>query len=201
MTKKKSYSVLSIGLSTIGSALVGLLLSSLMVFSIGAYAGDSGWRWVVQAITVILFMAMLYSPAWMCADHDVNAVQFKKMEYDPLKGMKIGLVAAVPFWLTSLIPIICKSQLFFASDTLDTVPVILMAVYRLCNVHIITIINAILPPNLPAAELSWLGIVLAGALNLLIPLTTYISYSLGYRHISLMEKLVFKKASNQKRRR
>lgn len=196
MASKKSYSTISLACSTMGSILVGLIFCSILIFSFGALE-NRAWQWVIQIISVLLFIGICYSPSWYCGDHDKNAVQFGRMERDPLKGLKIGLIAMIPFALTWLLPVFCKLGVLPGSETFDMG----MAVYRIINVHMLYLINLLLPPEMRAAALPWSGILGVFSFYLLIPLTTFVAYYFGYRQISLSERLIFKNSRHKRKLR
>ena len=49
-----------------------------------------------QSFMFVLFAALIYSKLWERGDRDANSVNFGRMEEDKLRGLRIGLIAAVP---------------------------------------------------------------------------------------------------------
>lgn len=191
---KKKYTVGAVALSTVGSAALALILTSLIVFSLGSFTTAPLWLFFIQLIALIVYVAMIYSPSWFCGDRDSNAVQFGHMQADPLKGLRIGLVAMIPFALTPIILVLIKLKVI----SLD-----IGFAYRILNVHLLYAINMLLPPEANTAEASWVAIFGVWLYHLVIPATTYAAYRLGFNHISLTERLIFKKMpknTNKKKR-
>lgn len=200
--KKKKYSVGSTALSTIGSAVIAMILSSLITLSIGSVVTSTPVLVIIQIVAVFIFLGMIYGPSWYCGDHDVNAVQFGRMEEDPLKGLKIGLIAAIPYALTIILLIISKLDLLYITIDGQRGPLDLGFAYRILNIQYLYMINALIDPEAGTAAASWLSIFGVWLYNLLIPLVCTAGYALGYRHISIMERLVFKNLpKNQKKPR
>lgn len=190
---KKKYTVGSVALSTIGSAVLAIILVSLVVFSFGSFTTAPAWLFIVQVIALLIYMGMIYSPSWYCGDHDSNAVQFGRMKEDPIKGLRIGLVAMIPFALTPIILILSKLNVF----DLD-----LGFIYRILNVHMLYAINFLLPPDQTIAQASWPAIAGVWLYHLITPVVTFAAYKLGYHHISISERLIFKNLpKNSKKKR
>lgn len=183
MGKKKKYTIGSVALSTIGSAVLGMVFSSLVVFSLGSLAGAPIWLVLMQCVSLLIFIPMIYSPSWYCGDRDANSVQFGRIEEDLYKGLRIGLMAMIPFALTPILLVITK---------LGMVPLDLGFIYRILNIHLLYAVNALIPPTAPVADVSWLAIAGVWLFHLCIPIATFIGYRLGYLHISISERLIFK---------
>lgn len=182
--KKNKYVAWRIALSTFGTSIVAVVFTSLVVMSLGGFSDNFIWSLVVQLISALIFISMVYSPSWYCGDHDSNSVQFGRMEEDLYKGLKIGLLAMIPYALTPVILVLSKLQAFGELD--------LSFVYRILNIHQLYAINWLVSPEKTIAEVSWLAIIGVWLYHLVIPLTCGIAYRLGYAHISLSERLIFK---------
>lgn len=183
MTKNK-YSIWRVALSTFGTSIVAVILTSLVVMSLGGIFDNFIWSLAVQIITALIFISIVYSPSWYCGDHDSNSVQFGRMEEDLFKGFKIGLLAMIPYMLTPIILVLSKLHAFGELD--------LGFVYRILNIHQLYAINWLVSPEKTTAEASWLAIIGVWLYHLIIPLTCGVAYRLGYAHISLTERLIFK---------
>lgn len=188
MAKKKKYTTGRTALSTIGSVAVALIFCSMVVFSLGTIAQNTIWNLIVQCLSLAIFIPLIYSPSWYCGDHDANSVSFGRMKEDLNKGLQIGLIAMIPFALTPVILILSK-----LSITPD-----LGFVYRILNVHLLYAVNALLPPDTALQDVSWGEIFIVWVYHILIPITTAVAYRLGYKHISLSERLIFKNLPKNK---
>lgn len=189
--KKRKYTVGSVAGFTILSAIIATILSSILVITFISFQ-SSLLKAVVQIASVCIFLNMIYSHSWACGDHDVNSVQFGHMEKDPFKGLKIGLVAMIPYALSIVFLISGKLELIHVMVDGQPSPLDLGFVYRIFNIQYLYLINLLIDPEVGTEAASWLSIAGIWMLNLLIPLTTSVAYALGYRRISIMERLVFK---------
>lgn len=195
--KTKKHTIFTTGRSIWGSYLIALIFSGALVFSIGA-VDNKVWQLVVQTICALLFCAMVYSPAWYSGDHDANAVAFGRIQYDPLKGLKAGLVGTAPFLVFWLIPLLSKLAVIKPFQAGEVAIDIGMVIYRVLNLHILNFVNLLLPPGSPATSYSFGALFVLLLFGLLIPAASSLGYFLGYRHISIGERLIFK---NKKKKR
>ncbi|MCI8622320.1 MAG: hypothetical protein HFG26_01500 [Provencibacterium sp.] len=184
MAKKNKYATGRVALSTFGTSIVALVFTSLVTLSLGTFSENGFWIFIVQLISLIIFVSMIYSPSWYCGDHDSNSVHFGHMEKDLNKGLRIGLLAMIPYALTPVILVLSKLQVFGKLD--------LGFVYRLLNVHMLYAINWLITPEKTIAEASWFSIIGVWAYHLIIPAACAAAYRLGFAHISISERLIFK---------
>lgn len=185
-------------ISTIVCVVVVLALSSLM---------EPVWgKLVVEAVCLLITLPILYSYMWGQGDRDANFVQFGRMEKDVWKGLRAGLLAAVPAWLT-LIPL--------ALSMVRVIPFDFMPIYRLLNAPLWGFVNLMhgsggaIPhaaieaqeatESMPAIEavpatdaLSWGIFAVLCLLPLLYVAACAVGYYLGTKRFSVMSKLVYK---------
>lgn len=131
-----------------------------------------------------LFYIIVYSRLWDLGDKNGNAVQFGRMAPDPLRGLKIGLLAAIPSFLSFLV--LLADKLFGVWPHTATV-------YRVCQLGLYPIIVWSMGPNvqIAAADVPLGGILCAGLPVLFVPAVACLAYYLGFRHIVVWEKVVF----------
>ena len=121
--------------------------------------------------------------AQLCGTNDSNLVRFKHKNEDKFKGLKIGAVAAVPNYLLLIFLVIAKLGAF---------PNFPMALYKFLNSSVYSFIEIILGRAITVSELAVWRLALLFILPLLIPVIAGISYILGYKNISVGEKLIYK---------
>jgi len=171
-----------------------VLLQGLISYIIGwiifmtYIAIDAVWgKVLIQAIQLFLLFVMLYSPMWYEGDRDSNFVQFGRVEYDKYRGVKVGLLACIPSYASILLMVIAK---IFQSTGAGQV---LYIIYSLLNIQFFGFLQLVNPEPYIINFQSIYFIVL-----MLFPLiyvaATTVGYSLGYKRISIMEKIKFKKA-------
>lgn len=150
-------------------------------------------NWVAQILMLILFTAFPYSSVWYAGDHDRNSVQFGHRTGDALRGVKIGLLADIPAALAFLLLIVCKLTAAWPAYIVR---------YRWINVCFWPYFNQFIPSNvLNTAEVTWGAVAAMLPILLVLPLVTGIGYYLGYREISLRDRLVYTATGNRARPR
>lgn len=184
MNKKNKYAVWRVALSTFGTSIVAIVFSSLLTLSLGGVSENFFWTLLMQLLSLLIYISMIYSPSWYCGDHDSNSVHFGRMEKDLNKGIKIGLLTMIPYALTPILLVLSKLCVFGELD--------LGFVYRILNVHLLYAINWLLPPDKLIAELPWSAIIGVWLYHLIIPAACAAAYRLGFMHISISERLIFK---------
>ena len=116
--------------------------------------------------------------------HDDNYVQLGRMDKDIHFGLKVGAVASVPSAVLYLLLILGK---------LGMVPGVILKWHRLINTPFIPYLDAVEMGAKTATELSVGSLLAVGATLLFVPLIGWLAYYLGYRQISIREKMVYKK--------
>lgn len=139
---------------------------------------------VALILQSILFALIVYTKMWDLGDKNANAANFGHMTADPLRGLKLGLLAAIPSILTFLVLIADKLFGFWSG---------VATAYRICHTALYPVIVWSMGSlvSLTTAEISWGGIFCAGLPLLFMPVVATLAYYSGYRHISLREKIVF----------
>lgn len=145
---------------------------------------NNGFYIVTQIMCAIMVLVFTYPNLWDRGTRDNNLVTFGHAKEDKLKGLKVGVIAAAPSILFSLFLIITKSNI------MAKFPVgLLKIIYSSCY----GINYAIFGSTLKLGDLSYLQLFLSLLLNFCLPIIAYVSYLLGYKNISIGEKLVYKK--------
>lgn len=148
---------------------------------------------VSQAFMLVLFMAMVYTKLWERGDKDSNKVQFKHMREDKLRGIKIGLMAAVPSFILYILFILSRFRIIAPEY---------FFIYRLLNVSFMPVITRMAGSGVINSTDVSLPAVFGIFLTLVVlPLTCYAAYLLGYKNISLSEKIIYADPNKRAKRR
>lgn len=139
---------------------------------------------LAQIFSFVMMTGILCGTVWEMGNKDISAVKHGRAEENKLKGLYVGLIAAVPSLAVYVLLILSHMEVL-SPVFLDT--------YRLVNSHFHYILTLIYSGAENAAQLSAGKIVLCGALHLYLPLLSFISYFLGYKDINVIEKITFKK--------
>ncbi len=147
---------------------------------------------ISQVCMLLLFLGLVYSATWHMGDRDRNRVGFGRMERDNLRGLKAGLLASVPAGLAYLGLFVCKLTGLWPAYA---------QTYRYLNIVFLPIYNAIVPVTIKTmAELGWGQIALLVLPLCVLPLFAYIGYRLGYKQLSVAEKLIYKTTGKKPKR-
>ena len=144
---------------------------------------------ICDCINLILMLVMLasfvYSQLWLYGTKDDNRVASKRKAEDKWRGVKIAALANVPDILLFLLVILAKCGLF------KNWP---LAVYRFANIPFIPYLNWIVDTSVGDMAAISVGSLLAmGVILLYVPAVGGIAYLLGYKQISLTERITYKK--------
>lgn len=162
----------------------GYTVSTNSIRSVLSNRGKAFFLIISQVFAFLLFCGFIYPEFWHNGTTDSNLVKFKHKNEDKLKGFKIGAVAAVPNYLFLVFLVIAKLGVF---------PSFPVALYKFLNSSVYSFIEVILGTAVTVSELSAWRLALLFVLPLLIPVVSGVSYILGYKNISIGEKLVYNK--------
>lgn len=162
----------------------GLELKKIGIYSELGGAPRAAMMIISQICTLGTVFLFMYGKVYYVGDSDANKVAFERIKYDRFKGFKMGAVPAV-FSLVFYVWLVL-GKLGIGGD-------ISLAVFRLINYHLFAYCQLIFGDTASVAELGWGSIIAAFLTVVLIPIICQMCYILGYKRISVFEKLVFKK--------
>jgi len=136
-----------------------------------------------QVLCVFLLASFIHAMIWDIGFKDGNLVKFKHKEADVFRGLKIGLFTIIP-------AVVLLVFLFAAGSITAKVPIVL---YKLINSSLYGFLDFADGNSIVVGDLSVFNFMLMFAAQLIIPLIAHISYILGFKNISLSEKIVYKK--------
>lgn len=161
----------------------GYIVSTQSIRSTLSGSGNVTFLVVTQLFNTLLTISFVYPNLWQLGAKDSNLVRFKHKVEDKFKGLKIGLLGSVPAFLMWIAFVVCKYA----------VPHLPSALYRFLNSSSYSFIYAICKDS-TVGELSVLKLILLLLPLMIIPLTAFGAYLLGYKDISLGERFIYKKS-------
>lgn len=167
-----------------------LIICSIVVFSLSFILDKTWGKVLIQVICLVISCGMFYSTMWYEGDREKNFVQFGRMEEDIHWGLKAGLAGM-------LVPLATMLLLVFAK-VLNMPDLIVY--YKLINPQINMLINMFIPTVDPAS-FGGVELALTALLYLYIPIICAVGYQLGYRRISVSEKLVYDKKKDEENKK
>ena len=162
----------------------GYTISAVSILSELTKAQRIGLSSVTQAICLMLLICFIYPVLWQFGTKDSNMVMYKHKTEDKLKGLKIGFISVIPSVLLLTAFVITKNG--FSAD-------ISLMIYKFINSTFYGFIDIGIKSVNTIGQLNVLHILLLYALNLIIPVVSFVAYYLGYKNFSIGEKLVYKK--------
>lgn len=158
----------------------GYTITESKIRSSVSETGNALFRVVSAIFCTILLVCFIYPKFWAMGTKDSNLVHFKHKEEDKFKGLKAGLIAIIP----GLILLILMAFVLPNAQT---------ALYKFLNCSVFTFAELIIGKAQTFNDINILQFIGLALLKLLIPLTAYAAYLLGYKNISLSEKFIYKK--------
>lgn len=186
-----SKSIFSHSVSIFLKSVLACFMCLVMTMSITVISFNWIAQLIIQVFSILLFCSIPYSAMWELGSSDKNKVAYHHLEEDKLKGLKIGLIASIPCFLTYVALIVCKIVHFSAY----------LAIFKLINPHFMVVYNHLFASVEDIGLVSWPSILVSLLLSLLLPLVCYVSYQLGYHRISIAEKVIYKNGRKPRRRK
>lgn len=138
-----------------------------------------------SVLMILILVAVTYTVLSKEGDRDSNAVQFGHIQYDRFRGIRVGLLAAVPSILSYLFLIVSKLT--------GLVPQY-VSFFRLSNMPFLPLFNHLVSSTVASsADVPWSAILAMAVTVVVVPLSCAAGYYMGYRHVSLSENLVYQK--------
>lgn len=157
---------------------IGLILSFFMI----PINTQLSWAApILQVLLISMFTTSMYIPFWEYGDRDANLVAFNRKEKDIFTGTKIAIVSIIPYLISSML------LLFYKLGA----PSWTLLVNGFVNVQFTYIFDALLNID-KLTEPSWLSTIICMVLPLYTVIVAQIAYVLGFNHISIKEKLIYK---------
>lgn len=181
------------GTGTAGENAETIYITSVKLYSTLSPALQFTSRALSQLCMLLIFVTLVYAPAWTLGDKDCNRVQFERATADPWRGLRIGLLASVPALLAYLVLVASKLGWLLPNFVQH---------YRFCHFAFFPLYLALVPNEITlTVDLPWLNILALLPLILSVPAITAIGYRLGDKQISVAERLVFVRSRKNKKRR
>ena len=145
---------------------------------------------VITAVcSLIILWSMLYSLLWKRGDSDNNLATFGHIERERNKGLKIGLLADVPFLALYLV---------LWADKLLGFSVAYSGIFKIANYYLFPFVDLCYKGAESSAGIPVLGMLLLALTLVPIPLVAHIGYYCGNNEISLGDKFIYAKTKEKK---
>ncbi len=138
---------------------------------------------ISQIFCLGIIISFIYVYIWKIGNNDLNLVKFDRIKFDKLKGLKIGLLATIPFAIVYLMLVL---------GAIGMLPGKVIIFYRAVYGFVFPLTSKIIGSSFLAEELSVLKLLLLALMVFIIPLICHFSYLIGYKDISIKNKIVYK---------
>ena len=128
--------------------------------------------------------AILYPAVWKTGSKDRNLVHFGHISEDKFKGLKIGVIAVIPAFLLFAFFIATKGNIA------ANFPAVWL---KFLNANAYSLIDLLQNKVILLKDIPALNLVLMALTQITVPIICYLAYFLGYKEISLADKLIYKK--------
>lgn len=139
---------------------------------------------IAQIVCISSTAFFIYPIVWSFGNKDNNRVHFGRISEDKLRGFKIGLASMLPFFLFFIAFVV------FALGVYESFAVIL---YKFINCYAFGFLDFIIGDAVYVGELKIWQFALIFVALFIVPIIAHFAYLLGYKDISIIEKLVYKK--------
>lgn len=138
---------------------------------------------VSQICCLGVLLSFIYPMFKSLGNKDRNLVNFGRIKEDKLKGFKSGLFAIVPVVVVSIFFIATKNTLTANFS---------VSLFIYLNSSFYGIMDYLTNHVIAFKDTSYLSLILIILVQFFIPLVTHIAYTLGYKDISVSDKLIYK---------
>lgn len=145
---------------------------------------------ICQIVCICVTAYFLYPLLWHLGNKDYNRVHFGRIKEDKLRGAKIGLATLIPYFVLYLVLVV------FALGAYKSFPLV---IYRFVNATFFSLLIGIFGSAATAGDLGIIRMLLTILPFAFIPLITGAAYLLGYKDISITEKLIYKNKKDRKK--
>lgn len=148
-------------------------------------------EWLVSGVLMILWIYFDYTDIYKAAMRDYNLVKYKYIEYDPLRGLKTGIMAQAPGLLCVILMCVLSLGSGMWSDLFGVLWIVFYSPF-------VTLIGAIQS----TIDTSVWGYAPFYLIPMLIqPVVGYLAYKNGYNNIGIFYKFIYKSRDKDKRLR
>ena len=168
----------------------------LLCWVLALTAEGTAFILLTQILLILVYFGSLYGTIWQMGHEDQILVDINQMKYDKFRGVKIGLFALIPYAIFAVMLVLGKVM---------DIPFLAVA-YRVLNPQYLHIFNALMAPGMSAdpssmflsiVNVSYLSILAVVDLNLFLHIYAGMVYNMGYRKVSVLHSIVYKKTKTK----
>lgn len=144
-------------------------------------------RCVIQILSFILLLCVTYSYIYKIGFYDSSLVNSGIIVPNRLKGLIIGCIANIPFFITAILLVLARFGVVSSK---------VYGYYKLINSLFFPFLSTVLPSDMLINEVHTGDFILAVAVQIVIPLLAMLSYLVGLSKFSFREAVFYKKITD-----
>ncbi len=137
---------------------------------------------IAQSFMLILLLMLPYGIMKERGEKDRNLTRYEHKSADLWRGLRVGLISSAPSFVLYIVWLVSQCM------PNPTTPV--MAMFRIANYPFTPLLSWLIPQQTGVTVLGAVGVLV---LLLLVPGICALGYRLGYKNISIMERIVYQK--------
>ena len=163
----------------------GILLALIFCFGLAVLMTGMGLLFCIPLV-LLCYSVPLYNSMWGLGHSDGNKAHFGHIVLDPWRGVKISLIANIPWLCSGVLFFLSKCGLFWNFTV----------IYKIINAEVWPIMNAVQvfagqDVSMYLPDFAWWQVVVCALLPLLPVAVAHLGYSMGTRDISIVEKVLY----------
>ncbi|MBO5210473.1 MAG: hypothetical protein J6B80_00915 [Clostridia bacterium] len=143
---------------------------------------------ISQIFCIMMLVSFLYNDLWKVGNKDFEAMRIHSKKFSRLKGLYIGLIAILPSFIFLTFALVTKNSVMANSP---------IALFTYSNSYAFEIIIAVTKGAMHWADVKLWQAMVYYAVLFITPIVCEIAYVIGFKDISIGEKLIYK---NSKKR-
>lgn len=190
---------LKVMLMSVFASIISFMFNCLIVIvaNNAFFAGDAVvTRIIMQIVGLLVQLIFTYGVLWECGYADQQRIRLREGEYSPYRGVLIGFIAAIPYYLMAI------AMMLMSFDVIPDITGLL----RSCSsqfwgiytflLPVLTSTNEAADPSFAESAATPIQAIAAVFVPTIIPIISQFPYVMGRRGFSFGEKLLHK--SNKK---
>lgn len=146
-------------------------------------------KWGSQIIVLVILYGVIYSLMWKAGDANADMAELGSKKIDKLKGLKVGLIADIPYALLYVTLVITQSAGIFRSYP---------GIYKILTYFMFGFNDTFMPVTEGGMKITLYGILVLASVLIPIPLFTTVAYFIGSKHIVVKDKIIYEKVEEVK---
>ncbi len=138
---------------------------------------------IAGLICIVISVCVIYTEIWKFGDKDRTAVKYQNQKEQLSKGFFVGLFASIPAIILLFVLTVLKTG--FAEK-------LSLLLYGMLNTYLYDLIYLVANGAEFFGQLNYIQLLLILLLLMIVPIACGIAYILGYKGVSLSEKMVYK---------